>query len=179
MKTVLFFLSCVVASAATLRLSNYSLYEVSLYEQVSFNPIDDTGRVTLVDPLAPVSQDDYTIGDRALIRIRLRVAATDENYINTWVMVSGDCRIDVSQNGSALITDGPPKITVTLAEAQPPATIELPGVGEVTLPDWALMSIDAAAFFLGFACMSGVVLVRYCLRWFRRGASPGEGRYGD
>jgi hypothetical protein len=169
MKILLAFLAFpLVVGAATLRLSNYSLYSVSAYEQVSFDPSDDTGRITLVDPLPPVSQSDYTVGPRALIRLRLRKAATGENYINTWLWVTGNCRIDVSQNGSADIVPQPPVFTATSAEIQTPATFTVPVIGIVTAPDWAVQSPEAGAFFCGLALGCAVMLFKSARRWFRR-----------
>lgn len=69
----------------TLRLSNYSHYNVTVYEQVTGNPVDDTGRVTLVNPLAPVSQTDVSVTSPALIRIRLTEA--DNSFTQRHVLI--------------------------------------------------------------------------------------------
>jgi len=101
-----------------LRVSNYSLYHVALYEQVSGDPTDDTGRVTLIDPLNPVSQTDLTLTSttEALIRVRLRANGNVDNYINTWIRVSGDSRLDISNSGSSALVPEAPYITTTTSD---------------------------------------------------------------
>jgi len=55
------------------------------------------------------------------------------------------------------------------------ATIVVPGLGEVGLPDWALSNPAMACFFFGFATGAGVIFVRAGLRWFKRAdGSQGE-----
>jgi len=53
-------------------------------------------------------------------------------------------------------------------------TYDIPVIGEVTTPDWALVSPEMAVFFLGFATALGIRLLRACLRWFKRSADPGD-----
>jgi len=54
-------------------------------------------------------------------------------------------------------------------------TLEVPVIGEVTLPDWALVSPEMAVFFAGFATASGIALFRAGLRWWKRAdGSQGE-----
>jgi len=146
----IFVIICTVLPAATLRVSNYSLYNVVVYDQVSMNPVDDTGRVTLIDPLAPVSQTDFTIADEALIRIRLKEPSTGDNYINTWRFVRGDTRIDISQNGSALIVDTPPIITVTNQDENPLVTMA---------PDAVLLGFLIGQFVC-FLFIGGALIVK-------------------
>jgi len=56
-----------------------------------------------------------------------------------------------------------------------PSTIEVPVVGEVTFPDWALTGTEAAVFFLGFAAIGGIRIFRAALRWFKRSSATTEG----
>jgi len=50
----------------------------------------------------------------------------------------------------------------------PDPTVTVPMLGEVTLPDWALVNPAMAMFFAGFATGAGIRLFRACLRWFKR-----------
>lgn len=113
------------------------------------------------------------------------------------IVVPGDadvhvCRVDTDLailstltitplDGSQVV--GAPDNSVTLLNQEwtgVVSVVEVPGIGEVTLPAWASGTGEAAAFFLGFACIGGVLLIKFSLRWFRRGASPGEGAgHGD
>lgn len=54
------------------------------------------------------------------------------------------------------------------AASEVPSSFVLPIVGSVTLPSWALLSPEAAVFFLGFAFACGVRLFRSGNRWFKR-----------
>jgi len=53
-------------------------------------------------------------------------------------------------------------------------TYDIPVIGEVTTPDWALVSPEMTVFFLGFATAVGIRLFRACLRWFRKASDPGD-----
>ena len=55
-----------------------------------------------------------------------------------------------------------------------PETIEVPGLGEVTLPSWAAGNAELAFFFFGFAAAVGIRLVRAGLRWFKRADGVGD-----
>jgi len=49
-----------------------------------------------------------------------------------------------------------------------PSIIEIPVIGEVTMPDWALYNTEYAMFFIGFAFGAGILIFRASLRWFKR-----------
>jgi len=58
-----------------------------------------------------------------------------------------------------------------------PSTLEVPVIGEVTLPDWALVGPEAAVFFLGFATVGGIRIFKAALRWFKRSSATTEGSH--
>ncbi|MBL9214401.1 MAG: hypothetical protein JNG83_02885 [Opitutaceae bacterium] len=59
-----------------------------------------------------------------------------------------------------------------------PDTVDVPGLGTVTLPDWAI-SPEMAVFFFGFATAAGIRLVRSALRWFKRADGIGDYDHGN
>jgi len=76
-----------------------------------------------------------------------------------------------SFNGNYITTEGPAlewMIGYNYDTYSIPTVITLPGVGEVTLPQWAVATPEIAVFFLGFCTAAGIALVRAGLRWFKR-----------